>query len=144
MFLRFGNYDSQDQVSRVSARLLLAMAAAIVPYDQDGADDAEPETLVKLPEKGVLAKRWEQRALIRESVRSNKKLLLWPSQLTTGVASQAALKINRMAIADLISEWGAVCTEPRAPPVQWLREEAQLLIVKWAEKVGRRKLGYRK
>ena len=100
------------------------MAAAVVPYDTDGQDDAEEAPPVRLPEKGTLARRWEQREMIRECVRSNKKLLLWPTQLTTGVASQAALKLNRMVIADLISEWGAVCKEPRAPPVQWLREEA--------------------
>ena len=76
------------------------------------------------PEKGALYAAWESRPLIREQLRCNKKLLVWPSVQTTGVASMAALKCNRLVIADVINVWGKFCSEPKSPPVAWLRSEA--------------------
>ena len=99
------------------------MAAAEPHVDGDDVEEPAPGSVV-LPEKGVLAKRWEQRGLIREHMREHKKLLSWPSSLTTAVASKVALKLNRHVIADLLSEWGKVSSEPKAPPIAWLKQEA--------------------
>ena len=101
---------------------IVAMAAAAIV-----AAEPEPEADevgVEMPAKGALMRRWEDRALIREQVRAHKRLLMWPSAELTGVASQASLKLNRFAIADILVEWGKTCKEPKAPPIGWLRDEA--------------------
>ena len=78
------------------------------------------------PQKDQLARRWEGRAVLREQMRAEKRLLVWPSKATTGVASLASLRMNRFAIADIVAEWASVCSEPRSPPIAWIRQEAGL------------------
>ena len=96
--------------------------------EEEEEEEAEPAAdQGKLwPPKGLLANRWEQRPLIREQLRSEKKLLLWPAKVTIGVASQASLKLNRYVVADILTEWGKISEEPVAPPIGWLRQEAGL------------------
>ena len=96
---------------------------AICDRDED-EEQASQSGRPPWPAKGLLADRWEKRPLVREQMRLNKKLLLWPSPVTTGVASQASLKLNRYIIYDVLEEWGKVCEEPVAPPIGWLRQEA--------------------
>ena len=93
-----------------------------LPEPEGEVDDQG--SAVAWPEKGLLAKCWEARSLVREQLRAHKKLLLWPSAISTGVANQASLKLNRYIIADIIKIWSASCGEPQPPPVAWLRQEA--------------------
>ena len=67
--------------------------------DQDDHDD--PSTW---PAKHALARKWDSSDLARESVRSNQKLLVWPSAAATGVANKTSLKQNRFAILKLLEE----------------------------------------
>ena len=77
------------------------------------------------PEKSLLAKRWDERAVLREYFRCHNRLLAWPSPAMTGSATLPALMLNRFVIYDIIKEWSSVCKEPRAPPIAWLRQEAR-------------------
>ena len=112
--------ESRIVTPSMAAPALLALRDA----DEEG-EEASQSGRPPWPAKGLLAARWEQRAMVREQMRQNKKLLLWPSPVTTGVASQNSLKLNRYIIYDVLEEWGKVCEEPVAPPIGWLRQEAR-------------------
>ena len=86
-------------------------------------DDAQV-VQVTLPPEGQLAKAWEANALVRQQLRDEQRLLSWPSKATTGVASQRALILNRVPVMVAVSEWAAVCNEPKSVPIDWIREEA--------------------
>ena len=87
-------------------------------------DDEHALVEVVLPERGQLAKRWEADPIIRQHMRTHQKLLAWPSQVTIGVASQAALVLNRFVIFHLLEEWTAVCPKPKSVPIHWVKDEA--------------------
>ena len=80
---------------------------------------------VAWPEEGRLAQRWEARLCLRERMRSEHKLLLWPCKKMVGAASIPALCLNRFAIADILLEWCPCSSEPKSPPIEWLRREAR-------------------
>ncbi|CAE7220191.1 unnamed protein product [Symbiodinium sp. CCMP2592] len=60
-------------------------------------------------------------------MRDGRKLLSWPSRVTIGAASQAALVLNRTPIMILIEQWGSVCEEPKSVPIKWMRDEVKRL-----------------
>ena len=102
---------------------------AAEPEAVDGAgSEPEPEdegsSRRSWPKDGLLASRWEERAAIREQLRCSKRLLAWCSTVTTGVANQASLKLNKYTIVDLLNVWATACAEPKAPPIMWIKNEA--------------------
>ena len=92
---------------------------AIAPHDGDS--DGED---FQWPPLGSLAKRWDARSIIRDRVRLEHRLLLWPAKASVGVASMPALSLNRFVVADIMLEWCPVSREPKSPPIGWLRREA--------------------
>ena len=107
---------------------LLSSAALVMAGEHADEDQPGSCSALRWPEKGALARCWEARALVREQVGCQKKLLLWPSPVLTGVASQNALKMNKYVVADIIKIWSGSCGEPQPPPVAWLRQEAYLFV----------------
>ena len=76
------------------------------------------------PEKGKLARLWEESSLIRETVRAHGKLFLWPSAKHSGVVSKVSLRLNRFVIQRLLEIWVPYSSGPKSPPIGWIREEA--------------------
>ena len=100
-------------------------AAGPEVVDAAGSEPEDEGSLhVAWPEDGSLASRWEERAAIREQLRCSKRLLAWPSKVTIGVSNQSSLKLNKHTIVDLLNVWATTCTEPKAPPIQWIKKEA--------------------
>ena len=76
------------------------------------------------PKEGLLAKRWDSKVFVRERMRAEHKLLIWPSKAMVGAASIPSLCLNRFIIAEVLLEWCPFCHEPKAPPIDWIRREA--------------------
>ena len=111
---------------------------ALVAPDASGPDaDQEDEVMhVVLPPAGHLAAAWESDPLLRQQMRDFSRLLQWPSKVSIGVASQAALVLNRTAIKTVVSEWSMVCSEPKSVPIGWIRDEVPYQGLHAAQKHG--------
>ena len=92
--------------------------------DLQSAGVKAEETEVQLPEPGELASRWDANVDIRQAMRDNKKLLVWPSVVTTGVASLKSLSLNRLVVSEVVHVWSGV-SDAKSPPIGWLRDEAR-------------------
>ena len=103
---------------------------AVVANDAAGPHaDLEDEVMrVVLPPAGQLATAWESDPLLRQQMRDSAKLLQWPSKVSIGVASQAALVLNRAAIKTVVNEWSTVCSEPKSVPIGWIRDEVPFVL----------------
>lgn len=82
---------------------------------------------VQLPEQGHLANGWEQCCPIRHLLRSDGRLLRWPSVKLTGVPSKRSVNLNEQVLQVATREWAQVCPVPKGPPISWLKAEAGLL-----------------
>ena len=76
------------------------------------------------PEMHKLAKTWDGCEIVRDRMRTQGRLLDWPSAATTGVATKATLKLNRFIIRYTMMVWVEVSDGPKSPPIAWIRQEA--------------------
>ena len=75
------------------------------------------------PPTHELASVLEENSTVRQSLRQNKKILVWPNPKMTGVASVESLSTNRTAVQDALQVWASHSSVAKSPPVDWLREE---------------------
>ena len=95
------------------------------------ADEEAPEVSTSRqvwPPLNELANSLEQSLFIRDCFRENHcHLLKWPKPDLVGVASLTSLALNRAVVKQTLETWSAVCTEPKSPAVDWLKQEAWCL-----------------
>ena len=88
-----------------------------------GAAKAAPT----LPEKGALAKAWENEACLRQRILcdSHPHLTRWKDQQSIGIASTAAMALNARVLEVLAKVWAPLQAFPKPVPVGYLRREAR-------------------
>lgn len=89
------------------------------------SDEEEEVSAGSWPPLHELASIWEENSAVRGSLRQNKRLLIWPKKELTGVATIDGLAANLLAVQDALKVWASHAPSPRAPPIDWLREEAR-------------------
>eukprot|EP00435_Cladocopium_sp_Y103_P013314 s428_g3.t1 len=98
------------------------------PVEETLADGvAEADESMSWPNRHLLASVWEESSDVRQSLRQNGKLLIWPKAHLTGVGTVENLRANRVAVHDALKVWAEHTSNssvPKSPPVDWLREEA--------------------
>ena len=88
----------------------------------DSVDDVDEDLW---PETSLLATRWEKNDVVRRIYRSRKKLLLW-SEKKQNICTMETLAPNRQAVFDAFEIWAPTISEPKSPPISWLKSEARL------------------
>ena len=104
------------------------MAADDSPEAVDGTVRIRRARTTVWPEKGLLAKAFEEDTQVRNLFRQNKgHLLSWPSPELVGVASLKALALNVTVVKLALRIWGLSTPTPKAMSVDWLKKEATCL-----------------